>query len=74
MCGHDQAGPAPAKDQEAGVMQERYCSCGGAVGVEYKLASLRPWEAKYWQNKEQGRRLVSCCVQCGRKLDIHSLR
>jgi hypothetical protein len=54
-------------------MQQRFCTCGAAVLVEYKLFSARPWETQFWRQEPQ-RQSIAACPCCGRKLDIHSLR
>lgn len=54
-------------------MQQRFCTCGAPVLVEYKLLSARPWETQFWR-QEPLRQNIAACPCCGRKLDIHSLR
>ena len=54
-------------------MQQRFCTCGAPVLVEYKLMSARPWETQFWR-QEPLRQSIAACPCCGRKLDIHSLR
>lgn len=55
------------------VMQERYCSCGMSVLVEYKLNTPRPWETRFLLTGSQ-RRSIAACPCCGRRLNINTLR
>lgn len=55
------------------VMQERYCSCGMSVLVEYKLNTQRPWETRFLLSGPQ-RRSIAACPCCGRRLNINTLR
>lgn len=54
-------------------MQERYCSCGMSVLVEYKLNTPRPWETRFLLTGSQ-RRSIAACPCCGRRLNINTLR
>ena len=54
-------------------MQERYCSCGMSVWVQYKsgeaLRAVRFWSLSLLAGERLDR-----CRFCGRRLDIDSLR
>ncbi|MGE4552823.1 MAG: hypothetical protein AB7D57_06905 [Desulfovibrionaceae bacterium] len=55
-------------------MQERYCSCGGKVLVEYGHGTRRNVVVRYWSFCRAGGVTVRVCPHCGRPLDIHGLR
>lgn len=55
------------------IMQQRYCECGRPIHVMY---CKRPegWKAMYWEVTNFAGEKVQICPDCGRALDVDSLR
>lgn len=54
-------------------MQERFCTCGNRLFVEYLFSAIS-WLPVFWTSPETGCGNIHVCPRCGRSLDINSLR
>jgi hypothetical protein len=53
-------------------MQQRYCSCGCAVWVEYIFSNVKTRTVFWSGTRVQGMKLIRC-PRCGKHLDIDEL-
>lgn len=55
-------------------MQERYCTCGSKVFVDYGPGRNLGSGVRFWSFCRQGGVTVRVCPHCGKVLSINSLR